>query len=125
MHAAVAKARRQNTMTEADLMRAVTDLATILGWEWAHFRPAQTSKGWRTPVSGPLGKGFPDLLLIRESNGQVLFAELKADGGRVSQEQAHFIDILFPATIRAHGVIATAVWYPVDLDNGVIAAALR
>ena len=44
-------------MTEREFQQQVTDLAELYGWAWAHFRPAQPTKGWRTPVSGPLGKG--------------------------------------------------------------------
>jgi hypothetical protein len=52
--------------TEAELMVLVTELATIYGWKWAHFRVARTKYGWATAVSGPLGKGFPDLVLTRD-----------------------------------------------------------
>lgn len=74
-------------LSEADFMRQVTELAELLGWGWAHFRPAQTAKGWRTPVSGPLGAGWPDLVLVREKDRRLIFAELKADKGRVSPVQ--------------------------------------
>jgi hypothetical protein len=64
-------------LTEREFMDQVTQLAEIRGWSWAHFRPAMTTKGWRTPVSGPLGKGWPDLVLVRGT--QLYFAELKRD----------------------------------------------
>ena len=59
----------------------VTELATIYGWRWAHFRVARTKYGWRTAVSGPLGAGFPDLVLTRERDGRMLMVELKTDTG--------------------------------------------
>lgn len=98
-------------MTEADFMRQVTDLAAIYGYQWAHFRPAQTSKGWRTPVSGSLGSGWPDLVLVRERDERVLFRELKADNGKVS-----------PAQFAVHNTLATAgldvgVWRPRNFDQ--------
>jgi hypothetical protein len=51
-------------VTERDWQRQVTDAAELYGWQWAHFRPARTERGWRTPVSGPLGAGFPQVLEI-------------------------------------------------------------
>lgn len=101
-------------MTEAEFQRQVTDLATILGWEHAHFRPAQTSKGWRTPVSGTLGKGFPDLILARRD--RLIFAELKADKGKLSTDQERVLDVLILAA-------EVRVWRPADFDR--IAEILR
>lgn len=74
-------------MTELEFQNQVTELAEIYGWSWVHFRPAQTAKGWRTPVSGPLGAGWPDLVLIRERDRRLIFAELKRDGGTLSAQQ--------------------------------------
>lgn len=65
-------------MNEADLQRAVIDLAKLRRWRVAHFRPARTEKGWRTPMTGHVG--FPDLVLARD--GKVIFAELKSDTGK-------------------------------------------
>jgi hypothetical protein len=99
-------------VTESDLLRAVTDMAAIYGWEWVHFRPAQTSRGWRTPVQGPLGKGWPDLVLVHPSKGRLLFAELKSDTGSLS-----------PAQVYVHSILPVHVWRPRDLD--AIAEVLR
>jgi hypothetical protein len=71
--------RLDRRTTGADLQRQVTDLAAILGWTWVHFRPAMTGRGWRTPVEGPLGKGWPDLVLVRERDRRLIFAELKRE----------------------------------------------
>jgi hypothetical protein len=95
-------------ISEADFMRQVTDLAEILGWQWAHFRPAETSKGWRTPVSGPLGKGFPDLVLVKGT--RLIFAELKRDGGKLTLDQ---LDVLAAFADAAE----TYVWRPADFDK--------
>ena len=43
---------------------------------------------WRTPVAAD-GQGFPDLVLARA--GVVLFRELKTDIGKVSDEQAAWL----------------------------------
>jgi hypothetical protein len=70
-------------ISEADWQRRVIDAAKLFGWRYAHFRPAQTSKGWRTAMSGD--KGFPDLVLVRPP--RVLFVELKSDDGLPSEAQ--------------------------------------
>lgn len=73
--------RADRTVKGADLQVQVTDLAKIFGWTWVHFRPAKTQRGWRTPVEGPLGKGWPDLVLVRERDRRLIFAELKREVG--------------------------------------------
>jgi hypothetical protein len=94
-------------VTEAEWQRQVTDLAGMLGWTWAHFRPARTEKGWRTPVEGPGGAGFPDLVLWR--GNRVLFVELKTDRGAVSDAQSEVLDGLARA-------LEVYVWRPRDFD---------
>lgn len=74
--------------SEAEFQQAVIDLAHSRGWLVAHFRPARTSKGWRTAITGD--PGFPDLVLAR--NGprggcRVLFIELKTETGRWTEAQ--------------------------------------
>lgn len=81
-------------MTEADLQRLVTDAAELYGWHWAHFRPAQTARGWRTPVSGTIGPGFPDLILARPRDHRLMFVELKSDVGKVNDQQRHVHEVL-------------------------------
>lgn len=71
-------------MSEAQFTETVIQLAQLLGWRVAHFRPAIDRRGqWRTPMSGD--KGFPDLVLARD--GEVLFVELKTATGRLSLDQ--------------------------------------
>lgn len=103
-------------MTEAAFQQQVTDLAELTGWAWAHFRPAMTSNGWRTPVSGPIGAGFPDLVLVRARDKRLIFAELKAARGPLSEVQESTL-----ATLRE--VAEVHVWRPADFD--AIAEVLR
>jgi hypothetical protein len=108
--------RRDREMTEEAFMLQVTGMAEILGWSWAHFRPARTAHGWRTPVSGPIGAGFPDLVLVRARDRRIVFAELKRETGKPDPAQAHALDLL--------GECAEAyVWRPSDFDR--IAEVLR
>ena len=92
---------------EKDWQRDVIRLAQTLGWKVAHFRPAQTSKGWRTAVAAD-GAGFPDLILVRD---RLIAAELKNEKGRVTNEQREWIAALEVAGIE------TYVWRPDDLDD--------
>jgi hypothetical protein len=95
------------TETETEFQLWVTDLAETLGWTWVHFRPAMTQHGYRTPVSGPLGKGFPDLVLVRD---RIIFAEVKRQKGRTSSEQKWVLD-----TLRKSGA-EVYLWRPSDRD---------
>lgn len=78
---------------EADFQGTVIEYADLFGWAVAHFRKAQTAKGWRTPVAAD-GKGFPDLLLVRE---RVIYAEIKRDDGQLTLEQRQWRDWLLAA----------------------------
>ena len=73
------QARRQ--WGEGGLLNWVLTTAQMYGWKRAHFRPAKTAKGWRTPVQGD-GAGFPDLVFVRGT--RLIVAELKA--GRTPSE---------------------------------------
>jgi len=90
--------------TEADFLRVVLEAAKLFGWRVAHFRPARTSKGWRTAVSAD-GQGFPDLVLVREP--RVIFAELKSDKGKVADEQQEWIGLL-----EGCKGVETYIWRP-------------
>lgn len=89
-------------------------LATILGWLHAGFRPAKTKAGWRTPATGELGKGWPDLVLVHPVRQRILFRELKKEDGEVSDDQRRVLVALVAAGLDA------AIWRPRDLDSGLI-----
>ncbi len=92
-------------MTESAFERMVLSLARLGRWRTFHARPGRTARGWRTPVSGD-GKGFPDWLFVR---GPVLLVrELKTDTGKVSPEQAAWLDALLATGQDAR------VWRPRD-----------
>lgn len=96
-------------ISEAEFQQQVIEFAHLFRWRVAHFRPAKTNKGWRTPVAAD-GAGFPDLVLAK--NGRVIFAELKAQKGKLRPEQTAWI-------ADVNGV----VWRPSDWD--VIEKTLR
>lgn len=98
-------------ITETAFLAQVLELAALLGYEGAHFRPALTGRGWRTPVQGSLGKGWPDLVLVRPRDRRVVFAELKSDEGRITPEQERVLGVLETAGATVY------VWRPRDSDR--------
>lgn len=115
-------------ITEAAFQQQVLDLAALGGWRVAHFRPAQTARGWRTAVAAD-GAGFPDLVLVR--GPELIFAELKTEKGRLRAEQEAWLSDLqaVASGLRAAGepappaVVDVYVWRPSDFDE--INARLR
>jgi len=97
----------QDQQTEAEFMAAVTDMAAAHGWQWMHIQPGLTERGrYRTPVSGTLGAGWPDLILIRQD--RIIAAELKSARGTVTPLQKRVMTVLQGALLEVH------VWRPRD-----------
>lgn len=69
---------------EKEFQAVVIEAARTLGHKVAHFRPAMTKHGWRTPA-GADGAGWPDLVIA--GRGRILFVELKRRKGRLSVDQ--------------------------------------
>ena len=63
---------------------------------------------WITPVSGD-GVGFPDLVLVRETN--IICAELKSNKGKPSKAQLSWL-----AALRKAGCLCV-VWSPMLWDG--------
>ena len=107
-------------MSEDELLTNVMDMAHLLGWRTAHFRPARTEEGWRTAGSGD-AKGFPDLCMVHPVQGRIVVAELKSQRGQVSEDQAAWIADLgaLPDTVEVH------VWRPLAWIDGTIESVLR
>lgn len=103
--------------TEAQFQQAVQELATMKGWRWLHIQKALNDRGyWRTPITGSLGPGWPDLVLVR--GDRLLFVELKAQHGKITGLQSEVLQVL--------GAIPGAeiyVWRPSDW--GTVEGVLR
>lgn len=104
-----------------ELQQGIVDLARTLGWRVAHFRsvpvkyPSQPLR-WMTPVQAD-GKGFPDLILVRE---RVVAVEIKGDGDSLKPEQEAWLTAFRIAGIQAY------VWGPGEWgDGGVIETELQ
>lgn len=112
-------------MSEAELQAAVIECAQLLGWKCAHFRPAMTSKGWRTPVSAD-GAGWPDLTLQRTigERKRLIFAELKTEKGKTSAAQDEWLEALEHTDDENDGG-ECYVWRPSMWLSGEIESILR
>lgn len=106
-------------ISEAELQQAVIDTARTLGWRVAHFRPAQTRHGWRTPVAAD-GKGFPDLVLVHRERGRLIFAEMKSDKGRTTPEQDAWLAGLQAVAELVPDVVSVHVWTPADWPERIV-----
>lgn len=84
------------TEREAGFQDAVVTMATYLRWKVYHTFDSRRS----TP-------GFPDLVLVRD---RVLYRECKTNVGRITQEQADWIEALTAAGADA------GVWRPSDWE---------
>lgn len=101
--------RADRSLSEADFMAQVIELAHLYRWRVAHFRAAMTSRGWRTPVQAD-GAGFPDLLLLRGS--RIVAAELKRErGSRPTDDQLAWLAAFAEAGVESF------LWRPADFDQ--------
>lgn len=92
--------------TEAGFQSRVVELATSLGWDWLHI--ATTAKGYKSPMRGTLGAGWPDLVLLR--GHRMVIAELKRQKAPPPSDlQKRVINALS----EVEG-IETFVWRPSD-----------
>lgn len=91
---------------EAIFQDQVVRMARGQGWLVFHPAPFQVRPGvWRSD-----GKGFPDLVLIHPGGRGVVFAELKAEGGKLSDDQIAWGE----AIVKSGGEYY--VWRPQDLQ---------
>lgn len=118
--------RAERALTEAEFQHQVTDLAEALGWSWIHFRPGLRANGrWYVPVEGPLGKGWPDLVLARARgrDRRIVFAELKRELGQPTPEQLEVRGLLLEIGLATWAAGRPAVdhhvWRPSDLRDPI------
>lgn len=105
------------SMSEAELLRNVLDLAELLKWRCAHFRPGMNRRGvWSTAMSGSQAAGYPDLTLCRD---RLVMVECKAERGRTTPDQQDWLAALANAGVEQY------VWRPSNWLSGEIEAVLR
>ncbi len=86
-------------MTEKELRASIVRAAREFGWR-CFF-------SW-TSIHSP--KGFPDLCMVR--GDRLLFAELKTDKGKLTEDQKVWL-----ADLTMSGKAEVYVWRPVDLET--------
>ena len=90
---------------ESELQSKVNKLARTLQWRIYH-----------NPDSIRCEAGFPDLVLVRHS--RLIFAELKRQKGKLSDEQGLWLNNLLFSGAEVY------IWKPSDWNNGLIQMAL-
>ena len=96
-------------MKESYFQSQVIMLAKLYGWLVMHTRAVEIRPGvWKTPLTGH--PGFPDLVLCHPRGFGLIFAELKADKGRLSDSQQIWLQALNEAGAEHH------VWRPKDIE---------
>lgn len=109
-------------MTESELQTNVIDLAHTYGWLIHHCRPAANRDGrWSTPIQGD--PGFPDLVLVHERRGLLIFAELKRQRGRSTTTQDAW-QLALLTVEPENDVVRVYTWRPANWLNGDIRAVL-
>lgn len=109
--------RADREMSEAAFQRRVIYRAHKAGWTVFHVqRSLVGTEGQVVTATSRDGKGFPDLLLVKAGH-RPIFAELKRELGKPSDEQWAWLDLLIAAEQVA------VVWRPSDLKQ--IATVLR
>jgi hypothetical protein len=111
--------RADRKLSGIDLQRQIVELGAMLGWLHMHVRPAQTAHGWRTPITGQLGKGWPDLVMVQPLRRRTLAVEVKRQLGDPLTPDQEFVHRI----LREAGW-TVAVWKPSDMSDGTIQAEL-
>ena len=88
--------------TERDFQKQVVALANLAGWRTYHTHDSRRSN-----------PGFPDLVLVHRSQGRLIFAELKAQKGKLRTEQAEWLSDLWQIT-EGREWAEVYVWRPSD-----------
>jgi inosine/xanthosine triphosphate pyrophosphatase family protein len=92
--------------SEAEFQAVVVKYAEDHGWHWMHIHT--TGTGRNQPARGTLGRGWPDLVLVR--GDQLIFAELKRqDAGPTPQHQLDVLNVLSAVAT------STYIWRPSQL----------
>lgn len=81
--------------TERGFQQQVVACAHLFGWRVYHTYDSRRS-----------GAGFPDLVLVRRP--RVIFAELKAERGRLTEDQRAWLTALYGCSVERY------LWRPSD-----------
>jgi len=102
---------RDLAITTDELDTWIIDACRRLGILVAHFRPARTTAGWRTPCTAD-AKGYPDHTLA--GPGGTAWAETKSQRDLLRPEQIQWRDAILVGGGRHY------VWRPSDWRSGQV-----
>jgi len=88
-------------ITEKQFEVQVKELAQLKGWLYYH-----TWRSFHSP------KGFPDCVMVRIRDRRLIFAELKAEGKKLTLEQLDWIN-----SLDIVDNVETYLWHPSDWDS--------
>ena len=88
------------TLSEKRFERQVKDAAAMFGCLYYHTHRSQFSPA-----------GFPDCVIVKPRGGPVIYAELKAEKGKLSDDQRTWLWWLCQAGQRVY------LWRPSSLDQ--------
>lgn len=94
-------------ITEKQFSKQLEDLFKLFGWKYSHTYE-QTHYARRST------KGFPDYVAVRD--GLIIFAELKSEKGKLTEEQEAWIKELGAVEKHSLGVMVF-VWRPSDINK--------
>lgn len=94
--------RAHRAISEKDYQEQITDLATMYGWQWRHFKDSrkEVKRGGRSFFVGDAdAAGWPDLVLVRPP--EFIVIEVKKELGVVSPEQEEWLGLIRSCDIEA------------------------
>lgn len=106
-------------MTEREWQKQVVELARGYGWQVFHVGDSRRQVKGGKMVGDRQIAGFPDLTLVHPARGFV-FAELKAEKGKLTAKQVETLDLMAAASVPCANKVKVHVWRPADLDSLVV-----
>lgn len=107
---------------ENALQRLIVAKARRMHWLVAHFHTVEAvipntggRTHWITPVAAD-GKGFPDLILLRD---RILVVEVKGTGGKLRPDQIKWL-----SAFRLVPGVEVHVWSPKEWEAGTVEEVL-
>jgi hypothetical protein len=102
---------------EADFQKWIVDVAQSFGWRVWHVPTPMKPIGRNTFVPDSRGRGLADLILLHDDPPRLIFAEVKNETGKLSDEQSEFLRL-------SQAVAHSCVPYDPSPSGRVVAAYL-
>ena len=105
-------------VTEAEFQAWVVEVAQRFGWKVWHVPAPMVHAGKRGWVGAKQGAGISDLILISDHPPRMIFAEIKREGGKLSDKQQEFLQAVQAVAEDAREsrsdeqVIKAYAWWP-------------